>query len=127
MKITLLSEERIRLEATPGPLTIEADTAEMIYSPFHMVASGLATCVYSVLASWASHANLAAEDLVIEVDWSFAEEPHRVGRYGLSLIWPELPESRRAAAARVATLCPIHATLHHPPEIKVEVHQEVHQ
>ncbi|CAN5524485.1 hypothetical protein BH24GEM3_BH24GEM3_01620 [soil metagenome] len=127
MKITLLSDERIRLEATPGPLTIEADTAEMTYSPFHMVASGLATCVYSVLASWASHADLAADNLVIEVDWGFAEGPHRVGRYGLFLIWPELPESRRAAAARVASLCPIHATLHHPPEINVEVQQEVLQ
>lgn len=121
MKITLLSEERIRLDITPGPMSIEADSAEMSYSPFHMVASGLATCVYSVLASWANHANLTADDLAIEVDWSFSGEPHRVGRYGLYLIWPGLPENRRAAAARVASLCPIHATLHHPPEIAVEV------
>lgn len=121
MKITLLSEERIRLEALPGPMTIEADSAERVYSPFHMVASGLATCVFSVLASWATTAELGFDDLVIEVGWAFADTPHRVGSYDLVLNWPSLPDSRQAAARRVAALCPIHATLHHPPEIRVEV------
>jgi uncharacterized OsmC-like protein len=123
VKITLLSEERIRLEAIPGPMTIEAESAETMYSPFHMVASGLATCVYSVLRSWAETASIAAEDLTIEVGWQFAGEPHRVGSYDLQLHWPSLPEARRNAAQRVAGLCPIHATLHHPPEIRVEVAQ----
>jgi uncharacterized OsmC-like protein len=121
LKITLLSEERIRLEATPGPMTIEAESAEMVFSPFHMVASGLATCVYSVMASWAGTADLAFDDLVVEVGWTFADEPHRVGSYDLVLNWASLPENRRKAAARVAALCPIHATLHHPPEIHVQV------
>jgi putative redox protein len=121
MKITLLAEERIRLEDTPGPLTIEAESAETTYSPFHMVASGLATCVYSVLASWGSHAGVEPAGLVVEVGWSFTEKPRRVGNYDVVLEWPGLPEERRAAAARAAALCPIHATLHHPPEIKVEV------
>jgi putative redox protein len=121
VKITLLGEERIRLEATPGPTTIEAESAERVYSPFHMVASGLATCVYSVMASWAGTANLSSDDLVIEVGWAFAEGPHRVGNYELVLDWASLPANRRKAAERVAALCPIHATLHHPPEIAVEV------
>lgn len=121
MKITLLSDERIRLEAVPGPMTIEAESAERMFSPFHMVASGLATCVYSVMASWAGTASVPFDDLVIEVEWKFAEEPHRVGSYAMEFRWPSLPENRRNAAKRVATLCPIHATLHHPPEIQVEV------
>jgi putative redox protein len=121
VKITLLSEERIRLEAVPGPMTIEAESAETVYSPFHMVASGLATCIFSVMASWAGTAGLGYDDLVVEVGWSFVEQPHRVGRYDLELQWPSLPENRRNAAQRVAALCPIHATLHHSPEIAVEV------
>jgi putative redox protein len=121
MKITLLGEERIRLEATPGPMSVEAESAETTYSPFHMVASGLATCVYSVLASWGAHAGVEADGLAIEIAWSFAEKPHRVGTYEVFLEWQGLPEERRSAAARAAALCPIHATLHHPPEIKVEM------
>jgi putative redox protein len=121
MKITLLGEERIRLEATAGPLTVEAESAETTYSPFHMVASGLATCIYSVLASWGTHAGIEPDGLAVEVEWSFTEKPRRVGSYDVFLEWPGLPEERRSAAARTAALCPIHATLHHPPEIKVEL------
>ena len=121
MKITLLSEERIRLEDATGPLTIMADSAEMAYSPFHMLASALATCVFSVLHSWATHAQLAAEGLAVEVGWGFAERPHRVGRLDVAIDWPGLPEERRAAAERAAALCAVHATLTHPPEIAVEI------
>lgn len=121
MKITLLSDERIRLEGVAGPMTIEADSPEMSFSPFHMVAGGLATCVYSVLHSWASNAELSAEDLQIEVGWRFADNPHRVGHYEVALLWPSLPEARRPAAERAAHLCPIHKTLQHPPEIHTHI------
>ena len=93
----------------------------MGYSPFHMVASGLATCVYSVLVSWAGHASISADDLAIEIGWEFAEQPHRVGKYQMVLEWPSLPEARRAVALRAASLCPVHKTLEHSPEIAAEV------
>jgi uncharacterized OsmC-like protein len=120
VKITLLSDDAIRLEPTDGPLTIEAETAERSYSPFHMLASALATCTLSVLYSWASHAGLGIDDLVIEVSWTFAEQPHRVGEVRLTFTWPSLPENRRAAAKRAAALCTVHTTLHHPPAITIE-------
>ena len=121
VKITLLSEERVRLDGGAGPMTIEAESAEMVYSPFHMMASGLATCTYSVLASWGTNAKLPVEDLAIEVGWSFAEEPHRVGEYEVVVEWPSLPENRRAAAERAAGLCTVKKTLEHPPQIRTEV------
>ena len=121
MKITILGDERLRVDATPGPMTVEAPSAEMRYSPFHMVASGLATCVHATLSSWAENAKLDAGELAIEVGWSFAEKPHRVGRYELRLEWPGLPPERRAAAERATTLCPVHATLGHAPEIQTEI------
>ena len=121
MKITLLSEERIRLEDAAGPLTIMAESAEMNYSPFHMLASALGTCLFSVLHSWATHAQLAADRLAIEVGWTFADHPRRVGAFDVTIDWPGLPEGRRAAAERAATLCAIHGTFTHPPQISVEV------
>ena len=121
MKITLLSDERIRLDGRAGPMTIEAESAEMTYSPFHMLASALATCVYSVLASWGTNAKLPIEELVVEVGWSFVENPHRVGRYEVELLWPSLPEGRRAAAERAAHLCTVHKTLQMPPEVHMQV------
>jgi len=121
LKITLLSDDSIRLENAAGPLTVEAETAEFGYSPFHMLASGLASCIFSVLHSWAAHAGIAADALSMEVRWTFTDKPHRIGEYTVVLLWPGLPETRRTAAMRAAALCPVHATLTHPPEISVEV------
>ena len=119
MKIILTSAESLRLEPAPGPLTIEAPSPEMEYSPFHMLASSLATCTFSVLQSWATHRNLDADDLRVDVSWSFAETPHRVGSMQVSLEWPSLASDMWPRALRVANLCGVHNTLTHPPEILV--------
>ena len=121
MKITLLSDDRIRLDGGAGPMSVEAESAEMTYSPFHMLASSLATCTLSVLHSWATNASLPADDLALEVGWSFAEEPHRVDEMTVDILWPSLPENRRAAAQRVADLCTVKVTLKQPPEMRTEV------
>jgi uncharacterized OsmC-like protein len=121
MKITLLSEQSVRLEDDAGPLTIEAESADQAYSPFHMLASGLALCTYSVLHSWATHASLDTAALTIDVAWEYADKPHRVGAYTMTLRWPGLPEARRQVALRAAKLCTVHATLEHPPTIAMDV------
>jgi uncharacterized OsmC-like protein len=120
VKITLLSDNAIRLTPDPGPMTIEAQSADQTYSPFHMLASSLATCTFSVMYSWATHADLRADDLVIEVRWSFADDPQRVGEMTLTFEWPSLPDRRLAAAKRVAEMCTIHATLKQPARVTIE-------
>jgi uncharacterized OsmC-like protein len=119
MKITLLGEDAIRLEPVPGALTIEAPSADASYSPFHMLASGLASCTFSVLSSWATHAKLPIDDLMIEVRWRFADDPHRVGDIDVTFDWPGLPANRHTAAKRVAEMCTVHATLMHSPRITI--------
>ena len=119
MKITLLSEEAIRVNGPGGPLTIEAQSADQAYSPFHMLASSLAVCTYSILVSWATNASIETGDLAIEVTWAFAEKPHRVGEIHLTFDWPGLPPERTETAKRVASLCPVHAMLHHSPTVTV--------
>lgn len=121
MRILLVSEDRVRLEGKPGPMTIEADSPEMQYSPFHMLASSLATCTYAVLASWGTNAGLPVDDLAVEVGWSFAEEPHRVGGMTIDIDWLSLPEARRTAAERVAGLCTVKKTLEQPPAVATVV------
>jgi uncharacterized OsmC-like protein len=120
VKITLLSDDAIRLTPDAGPMTIEAQSADQTYSPFHMLASSLATCTFSVMYSWATHADLRADDLAIEVRWSFADDPQRVEAMTLTFEWPSLPERRLAAAKRVAEMCTIHATLKQPARVTIE-------
>ena len=121
MKITLLSDDSVRFDADGDMLTVEAQTADQSYSPFHMMASGLAVCTYSVLQSWAQHAKLETDGLIIDVAWSFAEAPHRVGEYRVDITWPSLPPARAAAAERVAAMCPVKTTLLHAPAIHTRV------
>src|SRR5436305_15311133 len=104
MKLSLLSDASIRLDSVPGPMTIEASSAEQSYSPFHMVAGGLAYCTLSVLHAWAERAALDANNIIIDVAWSFADNPHRVGVFDIGFTWPSLPEERLAAAERVAQM-----------------------
>lgn len=121
MKLILLSDDAIRLEPDAGPLTIEAIEPDQQYSPFHMFASALATCTFSVMYSWATHTKQSADDLALEVRWVFSpDEPRRVSEMHLTYDWPSLPEKKREAAKRVAAMCTIHETLHHPPIVTTE-------
>lgn len=120
MKIILLSDDSIRLEPATGQLTIEAESASQEYSPYQMFASGLAVCTFGVLQSWGSNVGLSADDLVIDVSWSFEEQPHRVSAITLSYDWPSLPADRLKVAQRVAELCPLHQTLTHSPAMTIQ-------
>lgn len=120
MKILLTSDQSIRLEANPGALQIEADSPELDFSAFHMLASGFAFCTASVLHAWAETASLDATDLSIDLSWTFGDEPYRVAKYDLRFNWPSLPPNRLSAARRVAESCTVHATFRHPPAITID-------
>jgi putative redox protein len=124
MKISLVSETSVHLEPYPGQMLVEAPTPDTEYSPFHMLASGLGSCTHTVLHSWASNANLNADDLTVDVDWDFLEKPHRMGNIRVHINWPSLPVPRSEAAKRVAELCTIHATLMHPPTVEIAVERD---
>ena len=119
MKISLLEETRIRYEPMPGPLTVDAPAPDRPFTPYQMVASGLAACTYAILASWGERADLRADDLTLEVSWAFEDRPHRVGRFDLAFAWPSLPAERLDAAKRVAAQCPVHVTLERSPELTI--------
>jgi uncharacterized OsmC-like protein len=121
VKISLIAEDALRVDPSDTPLTVETPDQNTQYSPFHMLASALATCIYSLLGSWAENAKLDSSDLAIEVEWKFAEDPHRVATLNVELDWPSLPDARKDAAERAARLCTVHATLTHPPEISVSL------
>jgi uncharacterized OsmC-like protein len=120
MKITLTGEESLRVEPVPGPLTIEAQSHEQTYSPFHMLGSALGVCTTSVMQSWASNRDIAVDDLKINVSWTFVEGEHRIGSMKVVLDWPSLSAEMWPRVLRAANLCGVHKTFTHPPEISVE-------
>ncbi len=121
MRITLVADDTVRYDATPGPLTIEAPSADTPYTAFHMLASALAQCTYDTVRSWATNAGVPSDDLSVEVKLTFSERPHRASDFAVTLIWPSLPEERMASAKRAGELCAVHQTLTHHPQIDAVV------
>lgn len=120
MKITLTGEESLRIEPTPGPLTIEAQSHNQSYSPFHMIGSALGVCTLSVVQSWASNKDIAVDDVKVDVSWTFVEGEHRIGSMKVLIDWPSLAAEMWPRVIRAANLCGVHKTLAQPPEISVE-------
>ena len=120
MRLIIEGEQRIRLLAMANGAELNVETAGpgLDFSPLHMLAASLATCTLSVLAGWAIQVGVSLDDLEIELDWDYVDDPYRVGTYDMRLRWPDLPEKRRTAALRVAEHCTVEHTLRHPPEIR---------
>ena len=119
MKITLTGEESLRIEPTPGPLTIESASPDQSYSPFHMLGSALGVCTLSVLQSWASNKGVALEDVKLDVSWTFVEGEHRIDNMKVLLAWPSLSAELWPRAMRAASVCGVHKTLTNGIEITV--------
>lgn len=120
MKITLTGGESLRMEPSPGMLTIEAPTPDRGYSPFHMVASGLGGCTLFVLQSWAANKNVGVDDLKVDISWKFVEGEHRMESANVKIDWPSLPAELWPRALRAANVCGVHQTLAHGMAISVE-------
>ncbi len=120
MKITLTGEESLRIEPVAGPLTIESESPDQGYSPFHMLGSGVGMCTFAVLQSWASNKNVRVDDLRIDVSWAFVPEEHRLASMNVKLTWPSLSAELWPRALRAANICGVHRTLAEGMEITVE-------
>jgi uncharacterized OsmC-like protein len=120
MRLILETETRIRLEYRDS-LDLEVDSAELHFSPLHMLAASLATCSMAVLLAWADTIKLSGHGLVLVLEWEYAEGPYRVGQYLMTIDWPNLPEQRRPVALRVAEQCTVDATLRFPPFIEKRI------
>jgi len=120
MKITLTGEESLRIEPTAGPLTVEAESPDQSYSPFHMLGSSLGMCTFAVLQSWGANKNIGVDDLRIDVSWTFVEGEHRLATINVKLEWPSLSAELWPRAIRAANICGIHQTFTRSPKITIE-------
>jgi len=120
MKITLTAEESLRIEPVAGPLTIEAESPEQGYSPFHMLGSAVGMCTFAVLQSWASNKSVRVDDLRIDVSWTFVAGEHRLEDMKVKLTWPSLSAELWPRAIRAANICGVHKTLTEGMAVTVE-------
>ncbi len=120
MQISKLGDNHFRLDTAAGGegLAVEADD----FGPLPMLATSLALCTASVINSYADVAGLEVHGFAIEVRWEFADDPHRIGRFDLTLQLPaSVPAARHRAILRAADTCTVHQTLTHSPIIETDI------
>lgn len=123
MRLLLQGETELKVDGGGEGLSVEAEDADVGFSPLHMLAASLATCTYAVLLGWAHAVGLDHGGLAVATRWEYHEDPYRVGRFDIDVIWPALPAERRAAALRVASECTVKHTLAQPPSIEIGLEQ----
>ena len=91
-------------------------------TPLELVPAALGTCVALFAKQFLVTRGLDATGLQVQVFAAADSNPHRIGRFEVTVSVPRgVPEQYRAAIVRAAESCTVHHTLTHHPEIAVEV------
>ncbi|MGM0555281.1 MAG: OsmC family protein [Myxococcota bacterium] len=122
MLIFLEDDTSITLSQFDEPdFQIEAASEDVHFSAIPMFATSLGLCTFSVVAEYGRRFDADASSVEVDVDWSYREDPFRIGEIAMTIRWPDLPEERLQAVERAASHCTIHNTLEHPPNMQTTV------
>jgi putative redox protein len=90
--------------------------------PLELLPAALGTCIALFVKQFLATRGLDATGLTVQVFAAPEANPHRIGRFEVTVSIPKgVPEQYRDAVVRVAESCTVHHTLVHQPEIVVEV------
>ena len=84
----------------------------------HFVAS-LGACVAFYAERFLRRHELSTQGLRVTCDYTWAENPHRIGRIDVGVDVPGLPQARRQAFTRVVEHCTVHNSLLYPAEVRI--------
>ncbi len=89
-------------------------------TPTELFIASLASCVGFYARRYLARHHLDAEGLAVEVGYSLATKPSRVGEVTMRIVVPAgIPEIRRDALLAMATHCTVHNTLTTPPAVNI--------
>jgi len=101
---------------------IEEGGSDAGMSPVELFVGSLASCVGYFVGRYCVRHAIPCEGFTIDVEWTMAEQPHRVGAVTLRLHLPaELTPSQQERLLKVAHGCTVHQSLIVPPRVVVHV------
>jgi uncharacterized OsmC-like protein len=111
MQLEVVGETHVRLTADKkSGLIIDGQP----FGPVQMLAASLAMCTAAVLHDYAQTAQFQIDPFVVDVQWSYAEQPRRIAQMQMQLeVGPNVPPSRQQALLRAAEHCTVHNSLQH--------------
>lgn len=93
-------------------------------SPVELFVGSLASCVGYFVGRYCARHQIPTEGFTIDVGWSMAEQPHRVGTIELRInLATTLTSEQRERLLKVAHGCTVHQSLAVPPTVEINVQE----
>jgi uncharacterized OsmC-like protein len=94
-------------------------------TPVELFVASLAACVGYFVARYCRRHAIAGEGLSVDADWSYAEQPHRVGSISIRLHLPDgFPVEHEERVRKVAEGCTVHRSIEHAPTITLTMEKQ---
>lgn len=130
MSMTVTSKGGTRFDVVSRRHTIITDQptedggADEGMSPVELFVGSLAGCVAYFVGRYCRRHQIPCEGFTVEADWSYAEQPHRVGSIRMRINLPvELTPEQRERLLKVAHGCTVHQSLAVPPAVNIDLHE----
>ena len=130
MNMTITFKGGSRFDVTSRGHTIVTDQptedggADAGMSPVELFVGSLASCVGYFVGRYCARHKIACEGFTVDVEWSYAEQPHRVGSVSMRIDLPvQLTSEQRERLLKVAHGCTVHQSLAVPPTLKIDLHE----
>jgi uncharacterized OsmC-like protein len=128
MKLTVTYQGGARYDVTSGPHTLVTDQpikdggGDAGMTPVELFVGSLGSCVAYFVGRYCTRHQIPCEGFTIDVEWSYAEQPHRVGEVGLRVNLPaDLTPEQRDKLLKVAHGCTVHQSLAVPPKVDIRL------
>lgn len=96
--------------------------ANTALTPTELFVASLGMCVAVYVLYFARRHEIRVEGMKLEVDYTYAEQPRRVGSVDIRIHMPQpVSESHRAALHRAAEQCLVHNSLRQPPSVQIAI------
>jgi uncharacterized OsmC-like protein len=128
MKMTVEFRGGSRFDITSGSHTLVADQPvedggqDAGMSPVELFVGSLASCVGYFVGRYCARHKIACEGFTVDAEWSYAEQPHRVGSVSMRVNLPaQLTDEQRERLLKVAHGCTVHQSLAVPTAVDISL------
>jgi putative redox protein len=128
MMLTVAYKSGARFDVTSGRHTIVTDQpiedggGDAGMSPVELFVGSLGSCVAYFVGRYCARHQIPCEGFTVDVEWSSAKQPHRVGAVELRIKLPAtLSPEQRENLLKVAHGCTVHQSLVMPPKLEINL------
>jgi putative redox protein len=123
--VSTVERDRLRVKVRGHELStdqpVEDGGEDTAPTPTELFVASLGACVCFYAERFLRRHGLSAAGVEVDCDYSWAENPHRVGAIQLTVLAPALTDAKREAFNRVIEHCTVHNSLRTPPDVRVAV------